>query len=492
MATHGPAVTLRGPNAVQHNFSLSGGFHIIRTARAEEVLGQWVIHQQMLPPVRIFGLHGFQRLERASTTLLFNCSLDDVGEDYVLLFSGLGLLMVKLVLSPPKCPIEVYYNYLDAYEELIQPPKGGPRSVSGGAADIGRVATRDEQIYRIVDDGAAVLRALPSLKLETNLHERGVSGATGVDAARTLARWRSNPSWYTKSNDGTQGSIRVGSGSVLPLRTEPRPLRQANLFVSAAAEALTSVIRRVPREGVGDALSVLLTWAHHRIVTVDTTMSMTEKAAWTYLRAGSFPSIAQRIATLLLALGDALHLPLPHSPVARARAPYYLEPPELIFQWYAVVQTLLSLGMPRSEVSDARTALRSPTGLCFRNYKAWADTRHHGVVGWRDNSLSPSRYQPDLVVQNEAGRHLIIDAKFRRSDEEQRIASSSSIRDVQAYMQEYSLNRAVILVPYVPNDVPAEDIRLEPYWIRTIPVAPDLDDSGLEGLSQLLQEVWHH
>lgn len=130
------------------------------------------------------------------------------------------------------------------------------------------------------------------------------------------------------------------------------------------------------------------------------------------------------------------------------------------------------------------------SGFVFGPRTAWIDTQHHRLVGWRDETLAPSHYQPDLVVIDHAAkRTLLVDAKFRR--EPGCLLPASGVKDIQAYMQEYQLRRAAILVPAQPSDRAGEVVEARSFSVRGIPVVPQIGDEAVHALADELELSWN-
>jgi len=75
------------------------------------------------------------------------------------------------------------------------------------------------------------------------------------------------------------------------------------------------------------------------------------------------------------------------------------------------------------------------------------------LTGWRDTTIQCSDYRPDLVLLYNKNTPIIIDAKFRTSSSPNAIATQDSIKEVQAYLDEYSRNSAIIIVPSFPPEL---------------------------------------
>ena len=77
--------------------------------------------------------------------------------------------------------------------------------------------------------------------------------------------------------------------------------------------------------------------------------------------------------------------------------------------------------------------------------------------GWRDGSEMPSGYAPDFVIVWNRTTPVIVDAKFRVSDSLSIPCAPDAVKEVQAYLDEFGLVGAVILVPLIPRRVLAAE-----------------------------------
>lgn len=121
----------------------------------------------------------------------------------------------------------------------------------------------------------------------------------------------------------------------------------------------------------------------------------------------------------------------------------YIHKSDLIYQTFAVLAIANALdAIPSSEIlGSVQPAF---TSECFDLY--YDCTPPSEVLkSWRDDSISPISYEPDLVIVEKAsGKVLVCDMKYR-SDANQ--SGESSIRDVLVYMAVYGLNSVVVFYP---------------------------------------------
>jgi hypothetical protein len=75
------------------------------------------------------------------------------------------------------------------------------------------------------------------------------------------------------------------------------------------------------------------------------------------------------------------------------------------------------------------------------------------LKGWRKTSAQRADYEPDFVVLYNGTIPLIVDAKFRIGGSMEEIAESGALKEVQAYLDEFSLASAIIVVPLIPSSL---------------------------------------
>ena len=170
--------------------------------------------------------------------------------------------------------------------------------------------------------------------------------------------------------------------------------------------------------------------------------------------------------------------------------PFLIAPPELVFQDFVTAKCLLALGLPHADLRQAMVDAHTPTGFRFGDYVAWADTPFHELKGWRDQTGKPAGYEPDLVVVDVVRRRtILLDAKFRRDSIG--ILPSSGIKDMQAYMHEYGLAKAIVAVPSMPGDPLYEDVSAKGFTIRGIAMSPGLENVAITELGVELARMWN-
>ncbi len=449
-----------------------------------------MIHGAISENLKLKGLFNSARMEQLGNNLLFSSRMEDVGEEFVLVIHSGRLLIVRICLSPPKCPIETYHEYIKAFSELVSFPAVGVRSIAGSDSNVGREPNIEEFTYALISKALTIFTSVNTIKADLPKHERGIGGATGIDAIRTLESWKNNPNWYKTVESKT--TLIIKGKSISPIRATPKEARLSNKFIGAVSAVLQRVNGRIPKTAAGNLSSALLSAAINRVSSLDagTAMSITE--ATTYLRKTKLPKRSKTLTDLIHSFENCLKVKPLHFPILNGVNPYFINAPEQIFQLFAIARCLIALGLPVDDLRKSLSQSATNKEIQFGSFIAWVDTDKHGVTGWRDNTAVPSNYMPDLIIVNKNnGKKLLLDAKFRRSNDKTKLLSASSIKDMQAYMQEYELSKAVILVPYLNDELLTEDIKTEKYWIRGVSIIPSSSNFVTINLAQHLNELWN-
>lgn len=456
-------------------------------------MGQWLIDLSALGDSRNVGIHNAERMEQFGSSMLFNCGLSDVGEEFVTILHRGGILLLRLQLSPSKCPLGTYYKYVESYARLLGFPQARiAASVAGTSSIEGRQPNVDEAAFALVSQATSLLHLARRARKDIPQHDRDQRIKAGIDAARTLAAWKRQPDWYRADSESLDLGVKIGKVGIQPLRTVPPESPGGNLFLGAVTQAISALLRTIPRSPIGTIVSHLLGLALSYTKRLDILANVTSKEAWEYLGKARLPRDSDLLARQLHKLRRDLNAPELVFPTPAGTMPYYLAAPSLIFQAFSVSECLVSLGLPAEELPDAFEKARTREGYSFQDFTVWSDSSSHGLDGWRDGSSSPSNYAPDLIVRNNiSGGVLLIDAKFRHSDISGRIASQSSIKDIQAYMQEYELSKSVILAPRGEGDEDFEDLSGSKYHVRCISLPPRSGFRSEVDLSSLLHDMWH-
>lgn len=85
------------------------------------------------------------------------------------------------------------------------------------------------------------------------------------------------------------------------------------------------------------------------------------------------------------------------------------------------------------------------------------------TAGWRSTSVQPSSYRPDIVVIFEENLPIILDAKFAISWSDQLPLPAGPMKEIQAYLDEFDLPGAILIIPKVANQAFVSDglVRVE-------------------------------
>ncbi|MBI3974235.1 MAG: hypothetical protein HY332_23400 [Chloroflexi bacterium] len=161
----------------------------------------------------------------------------------------------------------------------------------------------------------------------------------------------------------------------------------------------------------------------------------------------------------------------------------YLARPDEIFQAYCcyVVAAALSLKPIGDGLRD-----RTQHGVSFtgEEWELYYDI--HGVVhSWRDGSSRPDGYRPDILLRNRSGKVILLDAKF--SAEGGR-PTGERLKEVQAYLNSFGLERAGVLFPSNGKFGEHSDVAGGVYLLREIGIAPIAADADA-GLARLRAAV---
>lgn len=115
----------------------------------------------------------------------------------------------------------------------------------------------------------------------------------------------------------------------------------------------------------------------------------------------------------------------------------------------------LAMGYTKEEVISSRGILDSKEHVVIDMNSEKARRTANLLLGWRDKSIQPSGYRPDLVVLFDKKNPVLVDAKFRIPMSLDQIAAPDGLKDLQAYMDEYGHHGCIVASPLIP----AEGIR---------------------------------
>jgi hypothetical protein len=469
----------------------------IRLYSVSDASGQWLFYSESGAPRVIAGVCRGRRLETAGVAYIATISLNEAGVEMVALITSSGLRVWQIEFSPSKLPLPRYHEFVDAYQNLFGPAAPGAASLDAqrpGQGATARSPTNDEAGLAALMTAGELLPSAEALRRELHLHDRGNAGSAAVSAQATLIAWRANHGWYRASNREDFGAIAVGNSRfVVPLRAMPRTAEGGNLVVAALIHQLQRVMRLLPSGAEGALAYSLVGNAISRLRVLDILdTSMDDARARAILGRQDLPPHASHLAAIARDLEDqASKLKLAPSLGGANR----IGTPDAtrVFQEVAVSSVLLGLGCPLDLLRKSKEQLRVREGLVFNGIRAWADTPDHGSQGWRDDLDLPSRYRPDLLMHREAdGAVLLADAKLRAGESDLGLLSASGVKDLQAYMQEYGLSKAVMLVPSKEGTIyRQEEVRSGDFAIRAIAIPPEPSVKTCSGLIGALNEMWN-
>ena len=487
---------LRSPSHALHKIKLPEDYIVLRFNSAEQVRGQWLASVDS-PSKRLVGVSSAAKMDRLGETLIFDIKMTDTGEEFVVFRHVLGVSIVCIQLSPPKCSVEQYHQYITSYSKILFPPSLGERSVAGASAvNIGREPSYSEASFRLIKRAALLAEKVKIARQEISKHPRRSGGESSIDASETLSAWKTHQRWYKSFERSSllspgPGAIYLANHIVLPLKAVRKQSNAFNLFTGAAIQAISSISRAIGGGSVGGIVASLLLPASRYLQRGDVPVQMTDAYAWTYLERFTHPDKSAELAQSLLEFRRSILRTDGHLAIIDGCTPFLLAPPEIVFQTFVTSKALLALGMPIDRLADALKMSRTSMGFTFNNFTVWADTAQHRLSGWRDRTSKPAAYEPDLViVDNSECKVILMDAKFRRDPDG--LLPSSGIKDMQAYMHEYGVGTAVIAVPSSANDVSSEVVQANGFAVRGIGVTPDISETSLSELLVELNQSWNH
>lgn len=126
-----------------------------------------------------------------------------------------------------------------------------------------------------------------------------------------------------------------------------------------------------------------------------------------------------------------------------------------LFEWSCCQALCDALQMQQQPLKLASTMSGPRHDLIAVNYPGGAASMARVLRGWRDASLLPSGYLPDFILHLRRETPILIDAKFRVGSIVTDPCSKDGFKEVQAYLDEFGLVGAIILVPSIPASLAA-------------------------------------
>lgn len=109
------------------------------------------------------------------------------------------------------------------------------------------------------------------------------------------------------------------------------------------------------------------------------------------------------------------------------------------------------------------------------------------LVSWRETTLQPSGYRPDFLIRK-GSRRLIVDAKFRISSALGVLGPASGLKDLQAYLDDFSMSSAIAIVPNVPGGRDRAILESGSKRVDVVRVTDSQDSASLAILWQSIRE----
>lgn len=121
-----------------------------------------------------------------------------------------------------------------------------------------------------------------------------------------------------------------------------------------------------------------------------------------------------------------------------------------LFQSACFYLVARSFGLDSEAAASSQGILSAPGVTVLNGNRPGAlDSFFSATPGWRQGSSQPSEYRPDIVVMLDGKLPVVLDAKFALSLSETLPLPSGPVKAVQAYLDEFDLPGAVLIVPKV-------------------------------------------
>lgn len=462
----------------------------LNSAASAEFFGQWICYSNTSTLRLIDGLDSKGRVDCINGGLVFRISSDDVGEEFVLLVHTFGYTLVRFEISPIKCSIENYHSYVKQLRYFGDEFQVGAGSSAAIEDKNGRFPTENELAFTAANRLCALAALIPFIRSETPFHRRASGGQTGVDALKTLVAWREHSDWYAlDSGEIDRRSIQVGKYRIKPLKAEPRIARTSNEFLGAVRLVLKQLAPELASFPGGALALRIAASIEKQIEQMDNVASLNSRELDDILKDPSLPRRSKDLANQLMRIRNELRRPTMVAPAEMGEVPFSTIGAELVFQRYCAAIVLTSQGFSQADVISALGSRESIR--CKKNkIIASVDSTLHGVGGWRDRTALPSSYKPDIVFRR-GDEVMVIDAKFRSPEAGLVCLNASAVKEVQSYMQEFSLARATILFPTQSEKMLCEDLKRSKFWIRGIGLPATFSDELLKEVYSALEPMWN-
>lgn len=289
------------------------------------------------------------------------------------------------------------------------------------------------------------------------IHDYGIFDDVDIDIEETLEFLRAHPSILRES---TNGPVVFRGARYTPANVLPKAELSRKLDLSVPLQILTQARLALNQERVlGLASSLVQDFSQSltRFSSVGQTASAEKISTWfaktpkslvaRALKASVFNT--WRLCSRLTSQHDASSL------ASRVLRDGFRDFD--LFEWavlHAVCEAL-SLGAPEPSLHDARIQCGDST-VVNPNASGGSQLVLQLLPGWRASTSFKSNFKPDLVINYCQRVAVPLDAKFRVADGFHDPCSADSLKEVQAYLNEFGSCGALIVVPLIPVSLGGE------------------------------------
>ncbi|MDN3544042.1 hypothetical protein QWZ02_06240 [Kinneretia asaccharophila] len=332
------------------------------------------------------------------------------------------------------------------------------------------------------------------------VHDYGILEDVDIDIEETLEFLRSHPSILRES---CNGPVIFRGARYTPAKVLPRAELSRRLDLSVPLHVLAQAREALSQDKVLGLASVLvreLSQSLMRFSATGQTASAEKISSWfaktpNTLVARALKTNVFRIWWLCLRLTSVSDATTLTSRVLRDGFRDFD-----LFEWAVLhgVAEALSLGAPRPNLHEAKIRCGDST-VINPNASGGAQLVSELLPGWRDSTSFKSNFRPDLVINYYQRAAIPVDAKFRVADGFLDPCSAGSLKEVQAYLNEFGSCGALIVVPLIPASLDgsgsgavrvAGDIFGREYrvWILEYsPALPGFSDNLFRALEDIAQ-----
>jgi hypothetical protein len=122
-----------------------------------------------------------------------------------------------------------------------------------------------------------------------------------------------------------------------------------------------------------------------------------------------------------------------------------------VFETAVFASCASAFGFTEHDILNCETGVLQGPGIIVgdANTQSGREIFATSIRGWRDASAQPAGYRPDTFVILNGSRPVLIDAKFRTATSTEMLAHPDGLKDVQAYLDDFSLTGAIVVVPRI-------------------------------------------